>query len=54
MGKQDNCQVAVTLSACEPSCELAGSLSALSTKGVGDGPCTSAQSRSPQGNYLQN
>lgn len=35
--------------ACEPSCEFAGGLSTLSPKRVGDGPYTSAQSRSPQG-----
>src|SRR6476646_11813130 len=39
--------------ACEPSCELAGGQSALSTKGVGDGSYPPAQSRSPQGDHLQ-
>ncbi|MGY4174772.1 hypothetical protein ACVIHH_000063 [Bradyrhizobium sp. USDA 4518] len=32
---------------------LAGCLSTLSTKGMGDGPCTSAQNRSSQGHHLQ-
>ena len=34
---------------CLPSCELAGGLSPLSAKGVGDGPYTSAQSKCAQG-----
>ena len=39
--------------ACKSSCELAGGLSSVSAKGVGDRPYTSAQSRCTQGNYLQ-
>ncbi len=45
LGKQDNCQIAVTLSIANSSREFAGCLSHLSAEGVGDGPRTSAQSR---------
>ena len=38
---------------CQSSCELAGGLSPVSAKGVGDGPYTSAQSRCAQGDHLQ-
>jgi len=47
LGKPDNCQVAVSLSLANHHASLPVALSALSTKGVGDGPCTSAQSRGP-------
>jgi SRSO17 transposase len=53
LGKQDNCQIAVTLSIAK-SCELAGGLSPLSAEGVGDGPYTSAESRCAPGDHLQN
>src|SRR5438445_753258 len=39
---------------CQSSREPAGGLSPLSSKGVGDGPSTSAQGRCAQGGHLQN
>jgi SRSO17 transposase len=52
LGKQDNCQIDPF--DCQPPSELAGGLSPLSAKGVGNGPYTSAQSRRAQGGHLQN
>ena len=54
LGKQDNCQIAVTLSIANHHASLAGGLSPLSAEGVGDGPYTSAQSWCTQGDHLQN
>jgi len=45
LGKQDNCQIAVTLSIANHHASLPVALSHLSAEGVGDGPHTSAQSR---------
>ena len=54
LGKQDNCQVAVTLSIANHHASLPVSYPPLSTKGVGERPSASAQSRCAQGDHLQN
>ena len=46
LGKQDNCQVAVTSVDRQSRCELAGGLSAVFAEGVGERSQTSAQGRS--------
>ena len=45
LGKQDNCQVAVTLSIANKVCKSAGGLSAIFAEGLGERPRASAQSR---------
>ena len=52
LGKQDNCQVAVTLSR-QSRFELAGSISAVFAEGLGKRSQTSAQGRRSRRNQLQ-
>ena len=53
LGKQDNCQIAVTLLIANYHVSLPGGLSPLSAEGAGDGLYTSAQSWCAQGDHLQ-
>src|SRR5262249_38251031 len=52
LGKQDNCQVAVTLSI-QSRCKPAGSVSAVSAERLGERSQTSAQSRSSRRSHFQ-